>query len=241
MSKIVFKKYGSGSTALIAFPGWIHPIENENKFLKLLSQKYIVYSIHLPGYLDNKNSESFYNFSHYCNEIHRELKKINGEQVLVGFSMGCRLIMELEKLYPNDFKKIFVGSPVSSYKISLWAKVLLLNSSIFSLLRKSKTFKNLVVNKALKTITNDRKAVFNGENVTLTGAFDSLIGLIKSESYFEEYIYSTSFIYGKKDHYLQEAKNFNIKNLKVIKNAGHNCVRDNEVKVMGIIDSFIKN
>lgn len=241
MSQVVLKKYGSGNIAIIAFPGWIHPIENENKFLMLLSKKYTVYSIHLPGYMGNHDSDSFHDFTHLVNTIHDELKKIKEKQVFVGFSMGCRLIMELEKLYPDDLKKIFVGSPVNNYSIPFWAKILLLSFSHLSLLRKSRFFKIFVVNKALKTITNDEQAVFNKENISLTGAFDSLVGLIKSQSCFEKFVDSTKFIYGESDGYLVEAKNFNIKNLSVIKNAGHNCVRDNENKVFDLIDSFIKD
>ncbi|MCB9800640.1 MAG: alpha/beta hydrolase [Pseudomonadales bacterium] len=241
MSKIILKKYGSGNTVLVAFPGWTHPIENEKEFLNLLSKKYTVYSVCLPGYVKNKNSNKFNDFKNLVSDIDKEIKKIKSKNIVyIGFSMGCRLIMELENKYPNKYKKIFVGTPVHNYRIPLWANLLLLNSNIINILRKSKSFKLFIVNKALKNILNDNKAVFNkNRNVTLTGAFDSLIGLIKSDNTFIKYKKTTNFIYGNNDKYLYEAKKYNLKSLYIIENADHNCVRNHEEEVVRIIDRLV--
>lgn len=240
MSHVTLKKYGNGKDILVGFPGWNHPVEKEGKFLQLLTKKYTVYSVHLPGYVGNKDLNTFQDFTSIAYEIYEELKKIKGELVLIGFSMGCRLIMELEREHPNNWKKIFVGSPVYNYDIPIWAKLLLLNSVFINFLRKFHSFKLFVVNKALKTITQDKQAFFQGNNVTLTGSFDSLVGLLKSETNFKKYTNSALFIYGENDDYLKEAKKLSVKSLKVIDTVGHNCVRNNENKVINLIDAFIK-
>lgn len=50
MSKLQLKTYGSGKKALLCVPGWTHPIEKESLFLELLSKKFTVISVLLPGY-----------------------------------------------------------------------------------------------------------------------------------------------------------------------------------------------
>lgn len=241
MSKITLEKYGTADKTLITFPGWIHPIENEKKFLDLLRKKYTVYSICLPGYVNNKNSNSYINFREIAGDIQIELMDIKNKNIVyVGFSMGCRLIMELEKQFPSVNKKIFVGSPVSDFKIPFWARLLLLNSKLINFLRRFDLFKLYIVNKALKKITQNHESVFKAQNVTLSGAFDSLVGLIQSQTNFEKYLKSTLFIYGEDDPYLREVENYKTKNLKIITNAEHNCVRDNEAEVVKIIDQYLQ-
>lgn len=241
MSNIALNKYGSGNTALIAFPGWIHPIENEKKFLDLLSKKYTVYSVCLPGYMKSPDANYFNDFSSLVDEIHTQLINIKEKKVYIGFSMGCRLIMELEEKFPSNYKKIFIGSPVRGYSIPLWAKVALINTYLLSLLRKFQVFKLFVIHTALRTITQDNKAIFKEKNVTITGAFDSLLGLIRSQIYFERYVKSAKFVYGEHDTYLRDAGEFEISDLSIIKNSGHNCVRDTEREVVQIIHTAIKN
>lgn len=240
MSQIVLKKYGAGSTALIAFPGWIYPIENEDAFLTLLSEKYAVYSVCIPGYVGVKDASSIQSFTSLAKELHKQLKTISEKKIaFLGFSMGCRLLMTLEHLYPSKHKKILVGCPVKNYQTPTWASVLLKNSQVLHILRKSNAFKLFMVTKALVAISQNKQASFYGYNISLTGAFDSLIGLIQSTPYFEDHANSALFLYGEHDPYLEETKQHSPKHLRVITKAGHNCVKNNEEKIVSAIDLFI--
>lgn len=242
MTSVKLKKYGTDPRAIIAFPGWTHPIENEQSFLNLLSKKYTVYSLHLPGYMSNPDSKLFLTFSDLVKETQENLEKITSKEVIyIGFSMGCRLIMEFEKTHAIKSKKIFVGCPIKNYDIPLWANPLLFSSYIINVLRKVDCFKRFVVNIALRVITGDNSAVLSNGNVTLTGAFDSLIGLIKTQSLLQNYTDRTMFIYGEDDAYLRDSRSHGIKNLKVIPNVGHNCVNQHEVEVINIINQFIRD
>ncbi len=240
MSSLVsFKTYGSGQTTLVCFPGWLHPLEKEPLFLKLLSKEFTVISVLLPGYMGTADADSLSDFPALAQDIHSFLKKIHSKKiVLVGFSLGCRLIMELEKQFPSAHPKIFVGCPIGSYQIPFWAKPLLSKSKIVNVLRKSSVIKKKIVTMALRKLST-RKAIFRDTSVSLTGAFDSLVALLLSKTDDSLFTQNALFIYGENDAYTQLAKVLSPKNIIFIKNAEHNCVRSNEKRVIKHMREFI--
>ncbi len=240
MSTVTFKSYGSGPTTLFCFPGWIHPIEKEPKFLELLSKKYTVVSVQLPGYVDAADSKKFVDFTVLAQEVNSKIQEFPGnKKVLLGFSMGARFIMEMDKLEKLSYSKIFVGAPVGEYIVPFWAKLLLSHTWLITIVRRSSLFKQKVVNIALQTISNDPNHFFRANTTSLNGAFDSLLGLIKTKHDFKIYAQDSLFIYGDGDSYLQKISNYTVKQLIVIKNAPHNCVNGNEKQVVKIISEAI--
>ena len=236
MSAIHFSYFGTAQRALILFPGWTHPAQKEPKFINELSKKFKIASLELPGYMRNQDLSNYQDFLFLAKELHTELKKTKIDfSAFIGFSLGSRLISTYLKLYPNNIECIFIGYPTEPYQLPIWARILVNNRLFIDILRRNKGFKQFVVNKALRTINQDETAVFHPDRVTLTGAFDSLIGLITSAVNLDTNKKSATFIYGEQDEYLYEAQKKNLKHLKIIKRAVHNCVRGHEMEVVNLI------
>ncbi len=240
MKNINFKQYGVRGKILVFFPGWISPIEKEKLFLNILSKKYRVVSVHLSGYLNARELNSFKDFSSLAPKIHALLVSRHLDKgVFVGFSLGYRLIMELSKKYPNNNKKIFIGAPVKNFDIPFWAKLILKSNLVINFLRKSRFVKNHLVFLARKHIDKNVQYKFSDSFVTLTGAFDSLVGLLKTTSSIMPHQKKVLFIYGEKDSYLKQARSVGIRNITIIKNAGHNCIRGHEKETVQIFDKYL--
>ena len=236
MSAIHFSYFGMAQRTLILFPGWTHPAQKEPKFINELSKKFKIASLELPGYMHNQDLSNYQDFLFLARELHTELKKTEiNFSAFVGFSLGSRLISTYLKFYPNDIKCIFISYPTEPYQLPIWARLLVNNRLFIDILRRNKQFKQFVVNKALRTINQDKTAVFHPDRVTLMGAFDSLIGLITSEVNLDTYKNLATFIYGEHDEYLFGAQKKNLNHLKIVKGAAHNCVRGHEMEIVNLI------
>ena len=242
MSCIHFSYFGKGKQTIVLFPGWTHPVQKEPKFINELGKKFRIISVELPGYMNNADLSSYQDFLFLAKEFHKELKKTNiNPLAFIGFSMGCKLITTYSSLYPSNIRCIFIGCPINSYQLPIWAKLLVKHKFLINLFRRNKKFIQFAVNIAFQNVSQDPKATFKEDRVTLLGAFDSLIGLITSDMKLNKYKNLTTFIYGKNDNYLQEAEKMNLSKLKIISGAGHNCVYDHEIEIVKLINQAIKN
>ncbi len=235
MSQILFHSYGNAQKVIIMLPGWKYPPEMEPKFIKLLSEKYRLVTVQLPGYWDNPDASTFLDFSELAEMI---LHELNTQKIVpsawVGFSMGCKLFMEIEHCKPNIVPSIFVGCPQGKYQVPSWGRVLLTSKRIVLLLRKNPMSKKYIVRMALKTLKNH-----DLDQVTVTGAFDSLLGLLRSTVRPTPKTLQSLYIYGNRDRYLSIAQEKCLPNLAIIPNADHNCVRDHEPEVVALIDKAL--
>ncbi|MFZ1721553.1 MAG: alpha/beta fold hydrolase, partial [Microgenomates group bacterium] len=128
--KIQLKKYGTKKNAVLLFPGWTYPVENEALFLKELTKKYCCYTIHLPGYSDVPEVDQNYSFEDFAKKLHEILHSQQISPVAhIGFSMGCRMVMTYEQLYPTSVKKILVGCPFEM-SIPAWGIFLLAHEGL---------------------------------------------------------------------------------------------------------------
>lgn len=241
MSVISLNEYGSGKTTLLVFPAWSHPVEKETLFLNILSKKFRVISIQLPGYFGNPDASKFNNFNFLAREITSELNKNKiTNPILLGFSLGCRLIMEFNNVYPNNFQQIFVTCPIKAFKVPIWARPLITSEFILNILRKNHYFTRQMVEIALRKITNDPNSVLIADKVTLLGAFDSLLALLNSKIDLNKELKRATFIYGDNDPFYLDAKIKNPKFLKVVSGASHNCVIKHEHEVAKMIEESLR-
>lgn len=235
MSQIVLHTYGNSNKTIVMLPGWKYPVEKEPKFIETLSKKYTLVTVQLPGYWDNPDAFAFLDFSELAKIILAELKMQNiVPSAWIGFSMGCKLLMEIERDSPSTVPNIFVGCPQGKYETPPWAQVLLKSRWIISLLRRSSIIKRFVVATALKFLKNR-----DIDGVTLTGAFDSLVALLRSSVEVTSKSVHALYLYGNQDRYVPIAQKKSLPNIAIIHNAPHNCVRDHEEEVVRIIEKAL--
>ncbi len=238
--QLQLKKYGSKKESVILHPGWTHPIENEAIFLKELTKKYTCYSIHLPGYYGVPDSDETYSFKDFAESLQKILLSEQIKPVAhIGFSMGCRMVMTYDQVFPSSVKKIYVGCPFD-LQIPAWGIFLLAHEGLWLGMTRTYGVQSAVVSKAYRTITGDPHAKFHSPDVTLKGAFYSLLALLKSEPTTSNSPDSL-FIYGKKDPYLLKLPEAFKTQTKIIPGAVHNCVAGREQEIVEILEKYIRN
>lgn len=231
---ITTKKYGKGRRSVLFFPGWTHPIENEKKLLKTLSNTYTIHSINPPGYNNNPDGNHPYTLADLADSIHIYIKKEKlNNATLIGFSMGCKIIMQYIKKYRHTGQLVFIGCPTKEYPVPAWGRLVLKNKTAIEIIRQNQLFKRAIVNKAL-SILNEKPTSFTSNTVTTAGAFDSLIALLKDQNDWKVKAKKATFIYGSQDPYLTEFKK-HFSNAHSIKNAPHNCIIGNEREMSKVI------
>ncbi len=227
--------HGSGKKTFVLFSGWNHSFENEQLFLELLTDQYTVLTVSPPGYSGTPDSKELLNFSALAQDTrHQLIEKNCSDATLVGFSMGCRMIAELALIMPV-VEPIFIGCPLEISDVPRWAKLLVKNKGIVNVLRTSRYFQRFAVTKALRAAAQDTTAAFSERAATLSGAFDSLIGLLNSTAPLKSYLHTGAFIYGEHDPYLPLAQELGIPKLSIVKNAGHACIWGHEEEVVKLI------
>ena len=238
MSDITFTTQGAGAQTIICFPGWIHPVAKERRFVELLSAHYTVISVDLPGYNQTPDAPNLRLFPEIAQQVNDYLTNAQlVPDIFFGFSMGCHLILELYKKYPRyaTARTVFVGCPLGLHHIPFWAKTLLSQPWLITTIRAIQTAKTVLVATALKEISDGTITRFSSKTVTSTGAFDSLIGLLNSRTHTQEHPPQTLHIYGEHDFYLKTAKKMQLPNMHTIPGAGHNCIRGFEEEVLRIV------
>lgn len=253
MSKISLKKYGSGKNKIVCFPGWIHPMEKEPVFIKKLAKHFTVYTLQLPGYMDQPESRKLLSFEKLSREIHdlleeeevglggsrfeksKPTKSRESNTTFLGFSMGCRLIMSYLQQFEHRGQLVFIGLPTGDYNLPFWAKIILSSDFLIHFFRKNNALKSRVVDLATASISSDKTAKFKPKHVSLTGAFDTLVALLKSGFHWQEFRDRACFIYGQRDKYLAQIKRTSPKTLHVLEGLPHNCVTEHEEEIVKII------
>jgi pimeloyl-ACP methyl ester carboxylesterase len=227
--------HGSGEKTFVLLPGWNHSFENEQLFIELLAHKHTVLTVSPPGYSGTPESKILLDFSELAQDIKQQLTEKNClDATFVGFSMGSRIVAELAQIMPVA-NPIFIGCPLELTDVPRWARLLIKNNGIVGLLRTSPHFQRFAVTKALRSAAQDVTAVFSERAATLSGAFDSLIGLLNSTASLKCYLKTATFIYGEHDPYLPLAQEVGITKLRIVKDAGHACIWGHEEEVVNLM------
>jgi pimeloyl-ACP methyl ester carboxylesterase len=230
------------SKTILLFPGWTFPIELEKAFLDALRVQYKnVLSVMPPGYRDNPDSKNPYTFSEIARELDSYLKENKLQNtIFIGFSMGCRMIMEFCDLFPEYFhvkrqNLFFLGCAPHELSIPWWGKLLLLNKPLMKLLRGNKGFVSYVNTYAIRMITEDPTAVWRAEECTPLGSYDSMLALVSITSKVQDYVQKGIFVSGEKDPFLPALQNMSPRNLHIMKNVSHNCIWSHELEIAELL------
>ncbi len=230
--------HGSGVKTFVLLAGWNHSFTNELPFVELLAKNHTVLVVSLPGYAGTPESPHFADFPTLAKDIHLQLVAMNLlDATLIGFSMGCHLIAELARIMPIN-NLVLIGCPLNIAGVPWWTQVLFSNTSAINYLRKNKQFVSFAVLTALRSVSHDTSAQFSDRATTLTGAFDSLVGLLKSTASLQPFLSSALFIYGEHDQHLADAHQSGVKNLQVIAAAGHACIWGHEGELERLITAY---
>ena len=149
------------------------------------------------------------------------------------------MLMTYDQVFPSATKKIHVGCPFD-LQIPAWGLFLLAHEGLWLGMSRTYGVQRAVVTKAYRTITGNPKANFISPDVTLKGAFYSLLALLNSKPTTNR-APNSLFIYGKKDPYLLKLPEAFKDQIKVFPNAVHNCIAGREREVVESIEEFVSN
>lgn len=229
MSKLSIDIHGKGKTKILFFPGWTLPLEREARLFELLTSDFTVGSIKLPGYMCDDQQDHL-SFSELLKDLDREVKRIRFESALpVGFSLGTQLALHYQKFSNNSQPSLLIGCPLEPYAPPLVRSVVT-SKWFISFLRSQGWLINKFVEAAYKDVTENPQAVWP-ENISHLGGFDSLLYVLGLTPIVDTKT-GHIFVYGAKDSLLAQAKQKNLKNLKIINDSGHNCMRGNETEIV---------
>ena len=112
-AEIAYVKEGSGSETILLIHGLSSNVEAWKKNVKVLSEKYTVIAVDLPGYGRSSIPEEATYTPTYFSEILKEfLQKMAIDKViLAGHSMGGQTAIRFNQLFPEMVQKIILVAP----------------------------------------------------------------------------------------------------------------------------------
>lgn len=124
--KTDYLKIGSGPT-LVFLHGWIKDINKEKyqELLTLLSKKYQVIALDLPGFGKSDSPKKAWTVTDYASFVNDFLTKINiNKCVLIGHSFGGRITIKLTSQKNSKIQKIILIDSAGIERKSLKVKIL---------------------------------------------------------------------------------------------------------------------
>jgi pimeloyl-ACP methyl ester carboxylesterase len=109
-----YEEIGSGDEAFLYVQ---HGGQSKNELLSLLSPKYHIYCIHLPGYGKSTKLKEFRGFKQWSDDIYTFSRKLNLDKfIYVGFSLTGIVGFYLAQEHPELFKALItiVSIPVAN-------------------------------------------------------------------------------------------------------------------------------
>lgn len=126
--KINYQKYGQGEEIIIIH-GWGRSIKDFNSIAKVLSKKYKVYLIDLPGFGNSDEPEKPYELDDYINLIENfvQYQKITNP-IIIGHSFGGRI--GIRYAIKNKVQKMILISSAGIKRFSLKVKIKIIRYKI---------------------------------------------------------------------------------------------------------------
>ena len=232
--------------------------------IKSLKNKYRIILFDLPGHggsvFDvNKIDKKIYEFTNTTNTIVNILKKLNvNKSMLIGYSMGGRLALNLAIKYPSIFSKVFIESAspgleteqeilkrkANDEKTAKLIKELNFsefidnwyNQKVFEGIKKSLKYEDLK-NQRLKNDTNNIALALKGLSVANMPCLWNKLSNLKLPLY---------FIAGKNDEKYciigQRMSQYSQKiSFKIVNNCGHNIHFENREEYLNLLVNFFAN
>ena len=163
--KTNYIKEGDGE-AVMLLHGWGSNIKLFNGIIKLLSKKYTVYALDMPGFGESDEPKEAWNVDNYVDFVLDFLKKMNISSAhLLGHSFGGRVIIKMVTRKPVGFKPLklmLVDSagikPKKSLKQKAKIRVYKISKGFFSLKPMKKLFPDAIENMRKKNGSADYNA-----------------------------------------------------------------------------------
>ncbi len=243
--KIEVNVHGTGKPVYIMLAGWTHDFQYEDNLIHTLPQIATVITISYPGYSgsdENSKAQSANFLSTIISSVIEELRLTHF--TLVGFSMGCQIVLRYIKNHPKQ--KAVLLSPVLHSLLAdtpSYGKILLSSKFLLQCIRSINPIKKYLVNLAYSKISNvtegrNNDATFEPTRVTVNGAFDTLIATISSFIDPIEYRENVQFIFGDREISQNKLDQYQIP-YRLIRNAGHETFEKNFKQVAKLITSYI--
>lgn len=225
--KVEVNIYGKSGRTLILLSGWTHDFQYEKLFINELTKKNKVIAISYPGYSKSDENQNAQSINFLASLVDSVIKDLNLDDfILVGFSFGCQIALEYLKIHRNQ--KAILISPVMhllSEDAPWFGKIILNSNFLIKLIRKSEHIKSYLVNMAnsqISIITEGLKkqSKFEGNYVSLNGAFDTLIATTRYFNNPIKYKDRVKFIFGENEMGRDILEKKKIKYY-ILKNSGH--------------------
>lgn len=229
--------FGTGKTIVFLLAGWTHNFQHERKFIGELVKKSRVVTFSYPGYSQsetNSEAQSMNFLADLADRVIRSQKIKLTDLTLVGFSMGCQVALHYLKRSNGKVRKVVLISPVL---YSLWndlpyyGRALLSSSLLINISRNLDPLKRFLINKAyssISSITEGRpgNTDFNPKDVTLNGAFDTLVATLTFFVDPVDFKSRIKFVFGEREIAPNYLVKLGIKHW-LIKNSGHRSFDNN--------------
>ncbi len=216
---------GSGKEAIVCLHGWSSIFDSAPEFLEKLGRHFQLVLVYLPGYSGQPDDLQTESVDWLLSEIAATLESRGFTRFhLLGHSMGAQFAVQFAERYPDRIDKlILVGArtPEKRNELSAWWSNL---PGITRLVRSILPLEYRVVNRAFayaQQLTPGREIkTFQPINVSVHGAFDTLIANIRQYSDPFQTKQPTLYIYGENDRMRPDYWPKN-KMLYLVKEAGH--------------------
>jgi pimeloyl-ACP methyl ester carboxylesterase len=233
---------GTNGQPFILLPGWTHDFQYETKFLEELAKKHKVVTISYPGYLDSEENYKAMSMAFLAKIVDSVIKHLKlMDFKLVGFSMGCQVVLKYIDIYNKDVKAILISPTTKSLKSTLnhYQKLLVQGKLLLKMVRLNSRLKLHLVNLAYCQIGNitegeNNQNYFKSKSVSINGAFDTLIALLTSFIDPLKYKENIEFIFGEKEVLQNGIKGH--AEYKLIKDAGHGVFHTHYKEIAKLID-----
>lgn len=226
-NKIEVNNYGEKGKTILLLAGWTHDFQYETNFIKALAINHKVITFSYPGYAGSDETKNAQTIEYLSSIIENIVHKLElNEFTLVGFSMGCQVVLSYLESHPKQ-KAILISPIMHSllHDTPGYGKFLLSSSILINLIRSITPIKKFLVDKAYSNISGVTEgsydsAKFDDPHVTLNGAYDTLIATINSFIDPIEYKDRVKFIFGDKEIEKRRLDNHKVKYL-AINDSGH--------------------
>ena len=234
---------GSG-TPIIIFHGWAALLRPEQSLFSRLAERFTLCFIYLPGYNGTPDNNSSTSLPQIIEEVDQLVQKLGFTRFhLLGFSMGAQIATHYATMYPEKVEKLVLIGARPPEKQRAWQNLLSRVPGLVSLSQRIPWLEYVIVNRGFafaQQLTPGReKKNFEVRNITVRGAFNSLVAQLAEYQNPFTLEQPVLFIYGELDK-MQPKKLPNKREVIIVPQAGHSVFNENNSELAQKITQFLK-
>jgi pimeloyl-ACP methyl ester carboxylesterase len=175
---------GHGTEAIVCLHGWSSVFDSAPEFTAALGRRYTLILVYLPGYAGEPDDPRTESLDWLLGEIAAAIEPLVFTRFhLLGHSMGAQIAVQLAQRYPEKVEKlILIGVRPPERRRELtgwWLKV----PGFVRLIRSIPWLEHRIVNRAfayaLQLTPGNQPKPFRPVNVSVHGAFDTLVAHLR--------------------------------------------------------------